>query len=150
MSQEHDIVDVIRERLSDDPRIPHPAELAISARAGTVTLRGAVGSFQQRHAAVRIATSVPGVHAVQDELSVDLRDRWEDDEIRGAALRSLISNANVPAERIHVTVADGWLTLNGEVKHQSESNAAFEAVSEIPGVGGITNKITGITAGIGG
>lgn len=150
MAQEHDIGDEIREKLSDDRRIPHPAELAISAQAGTVTLRGTVGSFQQRHAAVRIATSVPGVQAVQDELSVDLRDRWEDDEIRGAALRALISDANVPAERIHVTVADGWLTLSGEVKRQSASNAAFETVSAIPGVGGITNKITVVTAGIGG
>jgi osmotically-inducible protein OsmY len=48
---------------------------------------------------------------------------------------------------IQVHVADGWLTLSGQVKHQSVSNAAFEAVSGLPGVGGITNKIQIITAG---
>jgi len=47
-------------------------------------------------------------------------------------------------------IMDGWLTLKGEIKRQSESNAAFETVSQIPGVGGITNKITVITTGIGG
>ena len=35
----------------------------------------------------------------------------------------------------------------GEVRHQSESNAAFEAASAIPGVGVITNKIQVVTAG---
>jgi osmotically-inducible protein OsmY len=46
-----------------------------------------------------------------------------------------------------VNVADRWLTLNGRVKHQSESDAAFEAVSDLPGVGGITNRIVVVTAG---
>ncbi|MGZ4267440.1 MAG: BON domain-containing protein [Solirubrobacteraceae bacterium] len=56
----------------------------------------------------------------------------------------------MPEDRIEVGVVDGWLTLNGEVKHQYESNAAFEAVSGVPGVGGITNEIKVITAGIDG
>ena len=74
----------------------------------------------------------------------------EDNEIRGAALQALISDADAPADRIDVTVAAGWLTLKGEVKHQYESDAAFEAVRRLPGVGGITNKIKAITAGIDG
>ena len=61
-----------------------------------------------------------------------------------------MSNDEVPAERVEVTVADGWLSLKGEVQHQHESDAAFRAVSEVPGVGGITNRIVVITAGIDG
>ena len=78
---------------------------------------------------------------------MDPRDRWLDDEIRGVALQALISSDRVPAERIEATVSDGWLTLTGDVKHQYESDAAFEAVKRLPGLGGITNKITVITAG---
>jgi hypothetical protein len=37
--------------------------------------------------------------------------------------------------------------LSGQVKHQSDSNAAFEAVSGLPRVRGITNRIQVITAG---
>jgi hypothetical protein len=37
--------------------------------------------------------------------------------------------------------------LRGQAKHQSESNSAFEALSGLPRVGGITNKIQVITAG---
>ena len=58
----------------------------------------------------------------------------------------------MPDGRIDVRVADGWLTLTGEVKRQRpESPVAFEAVSNVAGVGGITNKITGaITGGMDG
>jgi hypothetical protein len=37
--------------------------------------------------------------------------------------------------------------LSGQVKHQSDSNAAFEAVSRLPRAGGITNRIQVIAAG---
>ncbi len=141
------VVDVIRATYERDPRIHHAAQLAVSERAGTVTLRGTVRSLHQRRVAVDIARSARGVRAVQDELVVDPRDRSVDDEIRGAALQALMSSPDVPADMIDVRVAYGWLTLRGQVKHQSESNAAFEAVSGLPRVGGITNKIQVITAG---
>jgi len=147
MSNHTTIVDEVRAALERDPRVPHPMEVAVSEQGGTVTLRGSVGSFHQRHAAVQIAKSVRGVRGVEDELSLDLRDRWEDDEIRGAALQALSSDPDVPEDRIDVSVDAGWLTLKGEVKHQSESNAAFEVASRIPGVGGITNKIEVVTPG---
>ena len=93
---------------------------------------------------------VGGVVDVGDELSVDLRDRTEDDGLRGLALQALMSNGRVPADRIEASVANGWLTLEGEVKHQSQSDAAFDAVRRLPGIGGITNKIVAITAGLDG
>ena len=147
MSNESLITDEIRATLRRDDRVPHPAEVAVSERHGTVTLRGSVGTPHQRRAIVKIARAAPGVLAVEDELSLDPRDRWQDNEVRGAALQALMSDDAVPADRIDVTVANGWLTLKGEVKHQYENDAAFESVSALPGVGGITNEIKVITAG---
>jgi osmotically-inducible protein OsmY len=144
---ETQVVDAIRARYARDRRLHHPTQVAVSERAGTVTLRGTVRSLHQRRVAVDIAKSVRGVRAVQDELVVDPRDRSLDDEIRGAALQALISSPEVPADMIDVRVANGWLTLSGQVKHQPDSNAAFDAVSGLPRVGGITNKIQVITAG---
>ena len=46
----------------------------------------------------------------------------------------------MPADRIEATVANGWLTLKGEVKHQSQSDAVLDAVCRLPGIGGIMNK----------
>jgi osmotically-inducible protein OsmY len=144
------IVDEIRAKLDGDERFPHASEIAISEQEGTVTLRGSVTSFRERRAAVDVARRVRGVRHVADELAIDLRDHWEDDEIRGLALQRLIDDADVPAERIEVRVSNGWLTLKGEVKHQYQNNAAFEAVTDVPGIGGITNEIKVITAGIAG
>lgn len=141
------MIDEIRAALGREPEIPHPEEIAVTARAGTVTLRGSVGSFRQRRAVVQVAKAVPGVAAVADELMIDPRDHWDDNEIRGAALQALITSPGAPDDRIEVRVANGWLTLSGRVRSQSDSNAAFEAVSQLPGVGGITNQITVITAG---
>ena len=150
MSDDHVIVDEIRVALEQDSRLPHPTEVAVSEQAGTVTLRGSVASPGQRRAAVRIAKAVAGVRHVEDELRVDPRDRFADDQVRGVAIQALMCDSEVPEDRIEVGVVDGWLTLDGEVKHQYESNAAFEAVSGVPGVGGITNEIKVITAGIDG
>ena len=150
MYNDNVIVDEIRTALEQDPRLPHPAEVAVSERAGTVTLRGTVATPRQHRVAVQIAKTVPGVRDIEDELRVDLRDHFDDAQIRGVAIQALMSDPEVPDDRIELTVAEAWLTLKGEVKHQYESNAAFEAVSGIPGVGGITNKIHVITAGIDG
>jgi osmotically-inducible protein OsmY len=141
MSSNTSITAEIRSRYDADPRILYPAEIALEERDGTVTLRGTVGDFRQRHAAAKIAGEVRGVRRVEDDLTVDLRDHWDDEQLRGAALQALIDDDDVPADQIDATVSSAWLTLSGEVKHQSQSNAAFEAVAGLPGMGGITNKI---------
>jgi osmotically-inducible protein OsmY len=143
------VVEEIRAALDRDSRIAHAVEIAVGDREGIVTLRGTVSSPRQRQAAVEIAKSVPGVQSVNDGLRIDPRDHTLDDEIRGAALQALLSDDAVP-ERVDADVANGWLTLKGEVKHQRESDAAFDAVSGITGVGGITNRIVVVTAGIDG
>lgn len=144
------IVDEIKATLTSDPRIHHPAEIAVSERAGTVTLRGTVASPHQRRTAVELAQAASGVATVDDQLRIDPRDHFRDDEVRGAALQALMSNDSVPADRVDVSVSAGWLTLRGVVKHQSESDAAFASVSGLAGVGGITNEIKVVTAGAGG
>jgi len=147
MSSESTIIDEIRAGYVRDPRLRHPTEVAVSERNGTVTLRGTVSSFRQQKAAVQIAKSVRGVRVVEDKLVVDPRDHWHDEELKGAALQALMSTSDALAELIQVRVTAGWVTLSGQVKHQQDSNAAFEAVSRLPGVGGITNKIKVVTAG---
>ncbi len=113
-----------------------------------MTLRGTVGSLHQLRAAAEIARSASGVRRLDNELSLDPRDRWSDGEIRGSALQALISSEDVPADHIDVHVTSAWLTLKGNVRHQEENDAAFAAVSRLAGVGGITNEIKVISAPI--
>ena len=135
--------DAVREVLSLDQRIPDPEQVAVSAEEGLVTLRGTVGSFGQRRAAVHDAANVVGVDDVNDELKVRLLDesRREDADIRGMALQILMWDADVPAELIDVKVDEGWVTLTGDVSYQFESDAAFEDVADMLGVVGVTNSI---------
>ena len=147
MPQDIELQENVRAGLARDSRLAHDNAIAVFASAGVVTLRGTVESFKQRHAAVEDAHAVTGVEAVYDEL--DLRPfphDPHDDELRGAALQSLISDARVPEHAIDVLVEDRWVTLKGEVRHQHESDAAFEDVSNLEGVGGITNAIQVVTA----
>ena len=147
MSTSATIEDDIREALEFDPRIPDPEQVAISAEDGAVTLRGTVGSFSQRRAAVADARKAQGVYDVFDELQVRLLDdaRRDDADIRGIALQILMWDNLVPADSIDVRVKDGWLTLTGEVSYQFESDAAYDDVSDLIGIFGVTNEINVIT-----
>ncbi len=137
----------VRAALDREPRVANPRDVAITVAAGAATLRGTVPSFKQRHACVEGAKRVKGVEYVVDELTVKwFGDQRSDDELRGAALQALIWDVEVPDDDIDVKVSDGWVTLKGEVRHQFESDAAFDDVARLQGVGGITNEIRVVTA----
>jgi osmotically-inducible protein OsmY len=134
--------DEVRATLELDPRIAAPVEVAVSAHNGTVTLRGTVGTFSERHAVVEDVKSISGVNYVVDDIRVSLLGDPRDEEIRGAALQILMDDDALPASGIDVRVENGWVTLTGRVRHQAASDAAFNDVARITGVGGVTNKIT--------
>src|SRR4051812_37814038 len=137
------IIDDVRAELQSDPRLPAPDEIAVEANGETVTLRGTVGSFAQQRAAAADARRTRGVVDVYDELDVRIldRDRREDAEIRGAALQRLSWDAELPSDYLDVHVKDGWVTLKGDVDFQIQSDLAFDDVSRMHGVTGVTNKI---------
>src|SRR4051794_8431697 len=110
---------------------------------GTVTLRGTVTSFAQRRAAVADARRIAGTSRVDDELEVRLLglDRRKDAEIRGHALQRLIWDSELPGDYLDVHVEDGWVTLEGDVDFQFQSDAALNDVAPLHGVTGVTNEI---------
>jgi osmotically-inducible protein OsmY len=139
VSIEHAVLEALR----TDPRLPHPEEVAVAVDEDAVTLRGTVGSFSQRRAAVRDARKIDGVRYVYDDLSVRILDAAQrsDAELRGMALQTIAWDTDAPAELIDVKVEDGWVTLRGTVNWQFESDAAYEDVANLFGVIGITNDI---------
>jgi osmotically-inducible protein OsmY len=129
--------------LAGDQRLPYPDEIAVSTYDGIVTLRGTVGSFAQRRAAVSCARRTAGVSGVYDQLHVRLLgdDRRKDAEIRGHALQRLTWDTELPGDYLDVHVKDGWVTLKGDVDFQFQSDAAFNDVAHLHGVTGVTNEI---------
>jgi osmotically-inducible protein OsmY len=126
-----------------DSRLPHSSEVAVLVEDGVVTLRGTVGSFVQRVAAVRDARKIPGVEYVDDQIEVRILDPEgrSDAEIRGFALEALASDPDVPADLIDIKVTGGLVTMTGEVSYQFQSDAAYDDVADVFGVIGITNDI---------
>jgi osmotically-inducible protein OsmY len=137
----------IRAALFRDPRIPDCEQIAVAVGDGVVTLRGTVGSFHERDAAVSDARRIDQEYDVNDELQIRFldADQRDDADIRGIALQALMKDVAVPAAAIDVKVDEGWVTIKGDVSHRFQSDAAFEDVRGLSGVVGATNEIRVIT-----
>ncbi|WP_319459532.1 BON domain-containing protein [Micromonospora sp. RTP1Z1] len=120
-----------------------PTEIGVTVSGGVVTLTGWVDSYARRWAAERCAHRVRGVRAVASEIEVRLpgTDERTDAEIAIAASRALEWDSFVPAERLDVTVANGWMMLRGEVEYGFERRTAERELRRLRGVRGITNLV---------
>jgi osmotically-inducible protein OsmY len=133
----------VLDELEWDARV-RPNEVGVIVKDGVVTLTGWVDSFVKKWAAEEAAHRVPGVVAVANDIEVRLPASAErtDADIATAAVHALEWDASVPAEKIKVTVSNGWVTLEGEVESQHQKEDAERAVRRLTGVKGVTNWIT--------
>jgi osmotically-inducible protein OsmY len=123
--------------------IVRSAEIGVAVKDGIVTLSGVVDSQAAKRAAERAAARVLGVKAVSSQLEVDqigLKGRTDAD-IAWAAANTLAWNAVIPADRIHIEVSRGWVSLEGSVDWRFQKMAAQDAVAELAGVQGVSNLI---------
>ncbi|MBF9134895.1 BON domain-containing protein [Plantactinospora sp. S1510] len=138
-------VDIQREVLAElgwDARV-RASEIGVSVKSGIATLTGWVDSYAKKWAAERTAHRIRGIRAVANDIEVRLPGDAErhDPDIATAASRALEWDEFVPVEQIEVTVANGWLTLRGEVERGYQKRAAERSVRRLTGVRGVTNLI---------
>jgi osmotically-inducible protein OsmY len=138
MDLQHDVLD----ELKWEPSV-NAAHIGVSVKDGVVTLTGHVPSYAEKYAAEKAAKRVYGVKAVADELDVKLpgSSKRTDEDIAADAVRAFKWNLLIPADKIKVVVANGWVTLEGQVRWRFQRNAAERAVQNLPGVIGVTNNI---------
>jgi len=119
------------------------AQIGVSATNGVVTLNGTVATYAEKCAVERAALRVQGVKGIAEEITVKPSGPHArtDAEIAEAAVNSLKGHVWVPKD-IQVTVAQGRVTLKGQVEWEYQRAAAREAVCFMPGVNGVTNDIT--------
>ena len=108
-----------------------------------MTLTGQVDYYTEKDDAERAAKSVYGVKAVVNDLDVELADssRRTDADVASAAVSALKWDYEVPDNKVTVTVRDGWVTLEGTVDWQYQSDAAQRCIQYLIGVKGVTNSI---------
>jgi osmotically-inducible protein OsmY len=119
------------------------SEVRVTVKKGAVALTGTVDSYARKLAAQKAAHRVPGVLDVANDIDVKVTGglRRTDPEIARAIRHALEWDVLVPSYKIHSTVTNGWVTLEGDVEYYIERADAERAVAHLPGVRGVTNKI---------
>jgi osmotically-inducible protein OsmY len=133
--------DVIEE-LRWEPSVT-ASDINVATHDGVVTLSGTVPHYADKLAAERAAQRVEGVKAIAEEMEVHPTGAFErkDSDIAEAVVNSLRWHVWVPSH-VQATVENGWVTLTGSVKWGYQRNSAEDSVRYLPGVKGISNKIT--------
>lgn len=134
-------LDIIDE-LDFEPSID-AADIGVAVDQGVVTLTGHVRNYRDKVSTLHIVENVVGVRAIADEIEVRLTGapNTADDEIAKRVANSLKWHISVPEEKIHVTVAKGRVTLEGEVEWRYQADAAAQAIGHLTGVAGINNHL---------
>ena len=133
---------LVMDELDFDPSID-AAAIGVAVGNGVVSLTGHVTDYTQKVAAERAAWRVKGVKAIAQEIEVRMPSarKQNDDEIAQRAVNILAWNTLVPNDRIRVKVADGWVTLSGQVDWNYQRVAAENEVRKLGGVVGVFNRI---------
>jgi len=140
---DEDIRAEVLEELKWDRRI-QSNEIGVAVKDGVVILTGWVDSYLKKVAAEEASHRVPGVKAVANDIEVRLPGFAErtDADLAAAVVNALKWDAGIPADKIDVTVSQGWVTLKGDVDFYFQKIDAERAARRIAGVKGVTNLIT--------
>lgn len=127
--------------LDGDPAI-NAARIGVAVEEGVVTLIGTVGTLAEKWAVEDAVKRVKGVHAIAEEIEVDLPSthRRSDTDIARAAADAIAWDSLLP-RTIQATVQDGRVTLRGEVDWQYQRAEAEHIVRHITGVRSVTNLV---------
>ena len=143
MSTDSQLQQAVQDELSWEPSVIS-AHIGVAAQAGVVTLTGQVASFAQKHAAETAARRVRGVKAVAEEIEVRLpvETARTDEEIAAAAIDRMGWDVSIPKDAIQVSVANGWVTLTGQVDWYYQKEAATQELRHLSGVVGVSDQVT--------
>lgn len=133
---------LVIDELDYEPSID-ATDIGVAVEKGVVTLGGHVSDYAQKIAAENAAWRVKGVKAIAMRIDVRLAGdrRQDDDEIAQRALSIIAWDATIPKDHVRVKVADGWVTLSGQLDWNYQRAAAESEVRKLSGVKGLINEI---------
>ena len=142
MRSDEDIKRDVEKELRWDPDIDE-TDIVVAVKDGTVMLTGFVRSYRQRRLAEEDAKRVAGVIGLANDIKVRLPiiGRRPDPKIARDAVAAIKRELPEAADRIKVTVEDGWITLEGDVDTNSQRERAELAVAALAGVTAVGNEI---------
>ncbi len=142
MKNNSDLQKDVQDAIKWEPLL-NAAEIGVTAKDGIVTLTGTVDSYAKKLEAETAAKNVAGVTALVENIEIKFANSWSktDNEVAAEVLSALKWNWQVPNDCVKVKVETGWVTLDGELPWNYQSDAAKEAVRFLNGVKGVTNNI---------
>jgi osmotically-inducible protein OsmY len=141
MSLDNELAANVSDELFWDPKLDN-SSIAVSAKDGTIALRGTVGSLREKREAKKAAQRVYGVISVDNQLKVKLMgdEQRADADLRGDVLQALMLDSLVPAT-VDAKVEDGFVTLTGNADRQYQRDEAELVASNIVGALDVIDEI---------
>ncbi|QNH77572.1 BON domain-containing protein [Pseudomonas protegens] len=142
MKTDKQLKDDILAELRFEPSV-NAQQIGVEVKDGIVTLAGHVDSFMEKWAAEEATQKVAGVRALAVEMDVKLPglSQRTDGDIARAIENALEWTTYLPKDSLKILVEDGWVTLDGNLEWQYQSQSAINAVRGLLGVKGISNNI---------
>jgi osmotically-inducible protein OsmY len=112
----------------------------ITVQRGWVTLTGSVTWQYQKSAATDAIHRLAGVVGISN--NIEIKPHLTSADVSKKIKSALIRSAEVEAQAIQVSVADGTVRLEGHVRTWSERMAAERAAWSIPGVTQVDDRIS--------
>lgn len=143
MRPDHEIRQEVQEEIDWDPQLGG-CDIAIAVREGVVTLAGFVHNFGDRAQAEADAKRVQGVVGIANDIEVRLPliGRKPDPEIAREIAARLSSELPASACQVRLRVADGRVTLEGDVQWPYERQRAEDVARQTTGVRSVRNVLS--------
>jgi osmotically-inducible protein OsmY len=142
MRPDSDIRRDVQQELDSDPKIGS-RDIAVQVRNGVVTLAGFARSHGEKVQAETRARRVAGVAGLANDIEVrlPLLGGRPDPEIAREVVARIHGEMPALRERIRVHVADGRVTLEGEVESHEQRALAEDLTRTVKGIRRISNDI---------
>lgn len=114
--------------------------IEVASLNGIVKLGGTVLTDDEKSLAERIASQIPGVKGIENDMDV-LPAVDSNSELEKEAKATLIENPLLHIGELRVQARDGVVTLNGVVQQSKEKRLAKRLVALLPHVYSVVNKI---------
>jgi osmotically-inducible protein OsmY len=142
MRSDQQIRDEVQQTLDENPKVS-ARDIAVAVHNGVVTLAGFVRAFGEKSTAEADARRVGGVLGIANDIEVRLPlfERKPDPEIAREVVAGIKREIPTVCEKILVCVADGRVTLQGQVESENQKTLAEELAGSAPGVRSINNEL---------
>lgn len=134
-----DVIAMVEEKLAGIEGLD-AEDVRVSLDDGMVALSGQVENILMHDLAIRAATTVRGVRAIDDNLSVRPSDH-SDRQIEREVETALALDPATEHWEIDALVSDGQVSLRGSVESLAEKSLASRVAKSVRGVRGVENDI---------